>query len=348
MKRALALILVLATALAVALMLHVRNLRTGKRGPAGGTGVIEGVDVDITSRLSTRITKVNAREGDVVKHGDLLVELDCTEAQATLDQTESQWASARATFEAAQASAKSAAQSASAAAGTIDAAKSQRDVLEAEESSARADLERTERLTREGVLSASALEDARTKHVVLLSQIAAQHANERVTRDQAGALWTSGSAAKLQAIAAENNIRAELAAVARAEAAVRECKLTAPRDGMIAARNFEPGEAVQPGAVILTLTDLGEARTRFYLPNDDLGFAAPGKAVRVVADAYPGQSFAGTIFYVSARAEFTPRNVQTREDRERLVYAVAVRIPNVDLRLRSGMPVEVSIEGSGR
>jgi HlyD family secretion protein len=112
---------------------------------------------------------------------------------------------------------------------------------------------------------------------------------------------------------------------------------------MVATRVLEPGEPVQPGSAVLTITDLTEARTRFYLPNAELAAAAPGREVRVRADAYPGQVFAGTIFYVSPRAEFTPRNVQTRDDRDRLVYAVEVRIANPDLRLRSGMPVEVEI-----
>jgi HlyD family secretion protein len=115
---------------------------------------------------------------------------------------------------------------------------------------------------------------------------------------------------------------------------------------MVVSRNLEPGEAVQAGTNVLALTDVTEARTRFYLPNGEHAAAAPGRKVRIVADAYPGQTFEGTIFYVSPRAEFTPRNVQTRADRERLVYAVEVRIPNADMRLRSGMPVEVEIEGS--
>jgi HlyD family secretion protein len=345
-KRALILIGVLTAGLLVALLLLVRHLRAAEHGPAGGSGVIEGVDVNATSRIAARIVKVNVREGDVVKQGDVLVELDCTEGEATLGQMKAQLAAEQSTHKAAQSNASSVAQNASGASENVSAAKSQVEVFKAQEELARVDLARTEELVKRGALAPSALDEARSKELAVQSQIAEQHAVESMIKNQAGALQASGKEAKSKAIAAGDSVSAAKAAVAGAEVAVSECKLLAPRNAMVVSRNFEPGEAVQPGTNVLALTDLTEARTRFYLPNAELAAAAPGRKVRLVADAYPGQSFEGTIFYVSPRAEFTPRNVQTREDRERLVYSVEVRIPNPDMRLRSGMPVEVAIEGS--
>ena len=346
MKRALVLIGILAAGLLVALVLRVRHLRAAEHGPAGGSGVIEGVDVNVTSRIAARITKVNVREGDVVKLGDVLVELDCIDQEAAFSQARARLASAQASHQAAQANASSASQNASGAAQNVSAAKSQVGVLRAQEELARVELVRTEQLVKSGSLSPSALDEARSRDLALVNQIAEQGAHESMIKDQAGALWASGTGARSQAAAAQDNIAEATAAVARAQLSVNECRLLAPRNAMVVSRNLEPGEAVQPGTNVLALTDLSEARTRFYLPNAELAAAAPGRKTRVVADAYPGQSFEGTIFYVSPRAEFTPRNVQTREDRERLVYAVEVRIPNADMRLRSGMPVEVAIEGS--
>jgi HlyD family secretion protein len=345
-KRALILIGVLTAGLLVALLLLVRHLRAAEHGPAGGSGVIEGVDVNATSRIAARITKVNVREGDVVKQGDVLVELDCTEGEATLGQMKAQLAAEQSTHKAAQSNASSVAQNASGASENVSAARSQVEVFKAQEELARVDLARTEELVKRGALAPSALDEARSKELAVQSQIAEQHAVESMIKNQAGALQASGKEAKSKAIAAGDSVSAAKAAVAGAEVAVSECKLLAPRNAMVVSRNFEPGEAVQPGTNVLALTDLTEARTRFYLPNAELAAAAPGRKVRLVADAYPGQSFEGTIFYGSPRAEFTPRNVQTREDRERLVYSVEVRIPNADMRLRSGMPVEVAIEGS--
>jgi len=346
LKRALIGIGMLAAALLVALVLRVRHLRAAEHGPAGGSGVIEGIDVNVTSRIAARITKVNVREGDVVKQGDVLVELDCTDQVAALSQAKAQLGAARSNLKAGQANASSVSQNASGGSDNISAAKSQVDVLQAQDELARIDLARTAELVKSGALPASALDEASSRHLALTSQIASENAVESMNKNQAGALWASGKGARSQAAAEEDNVAAASAAVAPAQINVGECKLLAPRNAMVVSRNLEPGEPVQPGTSVLALTDVTEARTRFYLPNAELAAAAPGRKAHIVADAYPGQTFEGTIFYVSPRAEFTPRNVQTREDRERLVYAVEVRIPNADMRLRSGMPVEVAIDGS--
>jgi len=345
-KRALIVLACIAAALIVALLLRVRVLRAANHGPAGGTGVIEGVDVNVTSRISTRITRVLVREGDVVTAGQLVVELDCADPDAARDQARAQQHSAEAALAAASASAKSADRNAWAAIDTVGATKSQLAALESQVELARTELDRTRKLQLAGAATPSALDDAQSRYDTLVHQISAQRATEGATRAQAEALHTTTTAAEAQALVARSNVEVLRAAVARAEIEVRECKLTAPRGAMVATRILEPGEAVQPGTAILALTDVTEARTRFYIPNDALGAAAPGRNVTVVADAYPGTKFAGTIYYVSPSAEFTPRNVQTREDRERLVYAVLVRIPNVDMRLRAGMPVEVSVDGT--
>jgi HlyD family secretion protein len=345
-KRVLRVIIVLSIALIIALIFRVRHLRSARTGPPGGTGVIEGVDVNVTSRIPTRIVKIAVNEGDTVKAGDLVVELDCVEYEAALAEATARLAAAEASLQASNAGATTANRKTSAAYGNVDVVKSQIAALEAQERLARLELARAESFFKKGAATSAMVDDARTRHDTLVNQIAAQRASAGATRDQAGALRSAGNAAKAQVIAAQSNLEAARAAIARVQAQVRECKLTAPRSGMVSSRNFEPGEAVGPASVILTITDLSEARTRFYLPNADLAAAAPGRKVKVVADAYPDKSFNGTIFHVSPRAEFTPRNVQTRDDRERLVYAVEVRIPNPKTLLRSGMPVEVTIEAT--
>src|ERR1700722_14911778 len=156
-KRALILIGILAAGLLVALVLRVRHLRAAEHGPAGGSGVIEGVDVNVTSRVAARITKVNVREGDIVRPGDVLVELDCIDQNAALIQANAQLAASEESLRAAQSTPSSASQNASGASQNVGAAQSQVDVLKAQEELARVDLVRTEELAKTGTLSQSAL-----------------------------------------------------------------------------------------------------------------------------------------------------------------------------------------------
>jgi HlyD family secretion protein len=346
MRRVLSFMVVLAVGLSAALYVRVQRVRANVHGPAGGSGVIEGVDVNVTSRIATRITEVRVREGDIVKRGDAVVELDCVGPQAELAHAQAQLRAAEAASNAAQSTTRSAGRNVAMALKTVEAERSQQAALNSQLSLAEEELHRAEQLVQAGAATSASLDEARSKRDQIKSQIDAQLATEGAGQAQVESLSENGRGAVAQALVAARNVDVARAQVASADVSVRECTLYAPRDGMVATRILEPGEAVQPGTAILTITDVSEARTRFYLPNAELAAAAPGRKVQVVADAYPGQKFEGTIFYVSPRAEFTPRNVQTREDRERLVYAVEVRIPNQDLRLRSGMPVEVQIEGS--
>ena len=91
-----------------------------------------------------------------------------------------------------------------------------------------------------------------------------------------------------------------------------------------------------------------EVKATFYLPNAEVAVARPGAPAEVFADAFPGETFRGTIRTVAARAEFTPRNIQTRTDRDRLVYPVEVALANPDCKLRPGMPVTVQLPGTSR
>jgi HlyD family secretion protein len=179
-------------------------------------------------------------------------------------------------------------------------------------------------------------------------RIAMVKANREAATARVGVAYQNRQAAAAQTEAARKNADAARAGVARAESTVRECRLFAPREAIVQTRSYEPGEVVLPGANLLSLVYLDEVRATFYLPNAELGAAGPKKAVTVVADAYPGQHFTGFIRHVSAKAEFTPKDVQTREDRDRLVYAVEVTLANPEKKLRPGMPVEVAIDGTGR
>lgn len=348
MRRILVVVAVLVVVLAVALGLRIRKLGAYAHAPSGGSGVVEGVEVNVAARMGARVRTVHVREGDEVQAGQVLVELDCAEPETLLAEANARLAVARSGIDTARANALAAMGNTSAARFSAEAAVAQAQAVDADKGNAGREAARIASLHESGSIPLSQLDQIDTRAEGMKHQVEAMQANQKAARARAHSAYGSQTAADLQVETARNNVAVAEAGVRRAEIGVGECTLTAPRAGGVLTRAIEPGEVVLPGTIVLTLVDLREVRTTFYLPNAELASAAPGKRVSVRADPYPGQTFAGTILHVSAKAEFTPRNVQTREDRDRLVYGVEITIPNPERKLRPGMPVEVTIEGTER
>jgi multidrug resistance efflux pump len=124
---------------------------------------------------------------------------------------------------------------------------------------------------------------------------------------------------------------------------IKKLTLVAPGDGIVLARSVEPGEMAMPGGTLLEIGKLDVLELTIYLPEDRFGLAELGQEVSVQVDAYPGRAFEGSIIRLADEAEFTPTNVQTKEDRSRLVYAVVIRMENPDLLLKPGMIADVKL-----
>ncbi|MHB1159967.1 MAG: efflux RND transporter periplasmic adaptor subunit [Chloroflexota bacterium] len=113
--------------------------------------------------------------------------------------------------------------------------------------------------------------------------------------------------------------------------------LRSPLEGWVVRTVFNPAEQVPPTAPVVVVADWRELTLKVYLPEDRFGQVAVGQSAAITVDAYPGERFAGEVSFIASEAEFTPRNVQTREDRVKSVYALKLRVPNADLRLKPGM-----------
>jgi HlyD family secretion protein len=143
------------------------------------------------------------------------------------------------------------------------------------------------------------------------------------------------------------------AAMARAESAaaqadllekkVRDCVITAPAEGTVTLRGIEPGEYVSPGARVFRITNLDRVKLMIYVAEADLGKIRTGQDASIFVDSHPDRPFPGTIVYISPIAEFTPKNVQTKEERTKLVFAVKVEADNLEGILKPGMPADASV-----
>jgi len=116
--------------------------------------------------------------------------------------------------------------------------------------------------------------------------------------------------------------------------------LYAPNDGMVVKRIGYEGENTLPGTTLLTLGNLDAVDLTIYIPEPDVGKVSLEQVVEISVDSFPGETFLGQVVWISDQAEFTPKNVQTKEERVNTVFAVKVRIPNPDHKLKPGMPAD--------
>ncbi|HXD11125.1 MAG TPA: HlyD family efflux transporter periplasmic adaptor subunit [Anaerolineales bacterium] len=122
---------------------------------------------------------------------------------------------------------------------------------------------------------------------------------------------------------------------------MKKSTIYAPMDGAILTRNVEPGEFVQPGAVALTMANLNELTITVYVPEDQYGKITLGQKATVTVDSFAGETFNAEVVHIADQAEFTPRNVQTVEGRSATVYAIKLKVTDLEGKLKIGMPADV-------
>jgi len=213
----------------------------------------------------------------------------------------------------------------------IDRALAAREAADAELALQAREYERVTRLRAEGIVAQT--EQDRLSNLL---------ANARAARDQAVAQLDElregfrteeieGARADLQRAGAELEL---------AELNLARCLLFAPAAGRVLSKSREPGEMVQPGTPIVTLGDLSRPWVNVYVGERDLGKVHLGMAAQVTVDSFPDQPFDGKVAFVSDRAEFTPKNIQTPDERVKLVYRVKVEVETRNEALKPGMPAD--------
>jgi multidrug resistance efflux pump len=128
------------------------------------------------------------------------------------------------------------------------------------------------------------------------------------------------------------------------QAQMSRLDLRSPQTGVVQKRIAHPGEFVATGTPVLTVADPTNLKLTLYVLEADLGRVALGQNVGIHADAFPDRVFPGRVQTIADHAEFTPRNVQTQKDRQNLVFAVTVAVPNPDSALKAGLPVDATFE----
>jgi HlyD family secretion protein len=289
------------------------------------SGTVEATEADVGFGVGGTVAEVLVEEGDAVTGGQTLARLDAQELKARLAAAEAQVGVAGAQLEELRRGprAEEIAQARAVVAGIVE------QLEEARRAAARAAA-----LYQAGAISAQAQEQAATRVGVLEAQRA--QAAEQLRALEVGT--------RRERIAgATSSVRQAEAAAAQASAALDHTTAKSPWPGLVTERHREPGETVAAGVPIVTVLNPADRWVRVYIGETAIARVVPGQPATIHADGLES-SFDGRVVHVASEAEFTPRNVQTPEERSRLVYAVKVRIlGDPELRLKPGMPVDVRL-----
>lgn len=317
MKKAIPITLIL---LALSAYVYFARIRPAREvdPTVRGSGSIEVTEVVIAAKVPARIESIEVDEGDAVRKGQVLATLDCGDLEVRKTQAEAQVAQARAAMAQAEAGERQARASLSPLRVKLDFARKERD--------------RARSLFASSVASQRQVDKAQSVVDGVEEQMRAASLGVAVAKS---AIAVGASTVNL----AEKTV--DLAATS-----LEECTLRAPGDGVVMTRTHEVGELILPGSTLLKLGKLEEVFTWIYVPNEEIGRVRLGQEVELSADTYPDRRFVGTITRINESAEFTPKSIQTKEDRTRLVFGVKVSIDNADGALMPGMPVEAAVRDS--
>jgi HlyD family secretion protein len=295
------------------------------------SGTIEAIEVDVSSKVSGQIVQLAVDEGARVKPGDVLATVDHATADIQLRQAEAGVDLAQAQLVLLRNGARK---------EDIRQGEAALTQAEANLRVAADDARRMRELAKTGSVTPKQRDDAEARLTVAEAQ-----------RNAAG-----DSLNKLRQLARPEEIQAAEARLAQARAAadllaktIADCTIVAPAAGTVTHKAVEAGELVAPGSTVVTVSALDSVYVMIYLTEEEVGRVRLGDPVDVQIDALPDRAFPGKITYISPEAEFTPKNVQTKEDRVKLVFGVKVVIENREGLLKPGLPADAVIRvASGR
>jgi HlyD family secretion protein len=321
---------VVAAVLLIAAVTVGAVLAFGRRGDDGATlraaGTLEATEADLGFQLGGRIRDLLVVEGERVAAGQELARLDAAELEARRAAAEAQLEGARALLSELQTGARP---------EELQQARSAEVAARERMAEAARQVTRAEALEAGGAVSREALEQARTAHQVARSQH--EQAQQQLMLVQRGPRTE-------RVLGQQAVVRQAESVIAQADAALANALIRAPFAGIVTVRHRQPGESVGAGAPVVTVMNPDDRWVRIYVRQDLIGRVSIGQEAEVRTDSDPDRTYTGRVTFIGSEAEFTPRNVQTAEQRVRLVYAVKVAIVGDDrLVLKPGVPADVTL-----
>jgi HlyD family secretion protein len=298
-------------------------------GIASGNGRIEATEIDVATKVAGRIKEILVNEGDFVAAGQVLARMDTEQLEAQRRQAEAQLQRATIGVDTAKSLVAQREAEKRAAAAVVAQNEAQLDAAQRK-------LARSEQLARTNVTAQQVLDNDRA--AALASKAAVSAAQAQVAASDAAI-----NTAKVAVVDAKAAVDAARAAIESITADINDSVLKSPRDGRVQYRVAQSGEVLSPGGRVLNLVDLSDVYMTFFLPTAQAGRISAGGEVRLVLDAAPQYVVPAKVTFVADVAQFTPKTVETQEERLKLMFRVKAHIPEELLRkyiqrVRTGLP----------
>ena len=330
-------LLAVGTAVAALAIYGIACRGTDADAPLRASGYVEATEIRVAPEVGGRVVELPVEEGDRVAIGALIARLSTSDTELAIRRAQAERDQAVAELRLLQAGARP--EEIRQAAAHVQSAQADTTAAEAELQAASADLERFEALLRSNSGSRKQRDDAATRRDVAAARVSA--AKERA-RAAAEALSQLRAGARVEEIAgARARVSGAEAQIASLEKSLADAVLKSPVAGIVTSKLIDAGEVIAPRSPVVVVTDLDRAWANVYVDEPIVPRLKLGQKVALITDA--GQRLEGTISFISPRAEFTPRNVQTAEERSRLVYRIKVTTDNREGVLKPGMPVEAEL-----
>ena len=273
------------------------------------TGTIEATEVTVSALVPGTIASIRVDEGARVAPGDTLLRLDQQEYRIQVRQAEANLAAAEAQWRLAVTGARS------------------EDIRQAEATyeSARRDLERMRELRQSNSIPQKLLDDADLRATVAEQTLQKMRRGSRPEEIEAARARRDQASAQL----------------ALAQKKLGDAVVVSPVGGTILNRFVERGEFVGMGSALVRVANLEQMDIMIYVPETNLPRVTIGQTARITVDAFKDRSFEGRVVFISPTAEFTPKNIQTKDERTKLMFGVKVRVVNTDGALKAGIPADV-------
>ncbi len=288
------------------------------------SGHVEATEVRISTKVGGTLLSRPVDEGDPVKVGTEIARIDTVDLDLALRAAEAERSQADADYRLKKSGYR-----------PEDVAEAEARVAQAEADldAAQKDLDRMEALLATGSGTPKSRDDALARRDVAKASLAA--AREQLRKMRAGFRPEEIDAAKARLAAAE-------ARIAQLRQNVRDASIVSPTNGIVTSKIAEPGELLAPGAPIVVITDLADAWLNVYVGEPSLGKIRLGQEAEVRTDG--GETRKGHVTFIASQAEFTPKNVQTEDERVKLVYKVKIGLENADGLFKPGMPATATLE----